>query len=76
MWDEKYYRFPDLPFWNGESSWDVNQGDHVLWKSVGTGKKGCDSGKVEYFHGTCHGWDRPFKMLGTGPLLGDELIDV
>ena len=51
-----YFTMLDPPFWDGDAIGDVVQGTHVLWKNVPTGKNGGQSTKVEYFHGTCHGW--------------------
>ena len=57
MFDSKYYRFPETPFWNGKSLWHVNRGTHVLWKNIPLGPNGGESTKHEVFHGECHGWE-------------------
>ena len=56
MFDDGYYYFPKTPFWDGEDLKSVGRGTHCLWKGVGTGRRGGESGKCEYFHGECHGW--------------------
>ena len=56
MFRDRYYSWPDTPFWDGRNIWDVVKGSHALWKSVPTGKSGGESTKVEYFHGHVHGW--------------------
>ena len=50
------FRTPCPPFWNGFAIGDVVPGTHVLWKFVPAGRRGGQSTRVEYFHGTCDGW--------------------
>ena len=57
MFDEGYYSRPETPFWNGKDINEVVKGTHCLWKGVATGKQGGRSTTVEYFHGTCQGWE-------------------
>ena len=51
MFDDGYYYFPETPFWDGEDFWSIDRGTQCLWKNASR-----KSGKVEYFHGECHGW--------------------
>tara|TARA_B100000780_G_C21058367_1_gene425309 strand:+ start:185 stop:640 length:456 start_codon:yes stop_codon:yes gene_type:complete len=57
LFDTKYFKFPETPFWNGKNLWHVNRGTHVLWKNIPKGKNGGESTKHEVFHGECHGWE-------------------
>ena len=53
LFDSGYYKFPETPFWDGRTIWDVDKGTHCLWKNVPKGKRGGESTKVQYFHGLC-----------------------
>ena len=63
MFDDGYYYFPQTPFWDGVDIWSVDRGTHCLWKGMGRCRHGGESGKCEYFHGECHGWQNNEELF-------------
>ncbi len=50
-------------FWASHELKDLNVGMEVLWSSPCIGKRGGPSTKVDFFHGTFHGWDKKYSSF-------------
>ena len=56
QWKNGTYRLPNERFWNGKTTWHIDDQTPVLWRSVPKGKKGGASTRVELRAGVCRGW--------------------